>query len=401
MNKRHFCIRCLLFAGIAVVLYTASVFTLGSGADETGPPDSDIDTTIKQIASLYIKETLENSESLDEAVKKVGVDSERFMQLCMALDIQYDFPSTEPVIESPVEPVPLPVTDMMNLPSYEPSVIYKYAGISPNCIIVDKTSHKLYLVKYEDGIRSLIGTFDCKTGINSGDKRKEGDQRTPEGIFFFVNRYSRADLKKLVGEQNAYQYGDMAFVTDFPNPIDRFEGKNGSGIWLHGTDESFDETSPYDTRGCVVVKNESIEFLQNYITLNATPMIIVNELEITEKTDLENGRDSILGVIEGWRSSWESKDIDAYIRYYAAAFRSQGMNRTQWKERKQYLAGINGSVTIKLDDISIMQQNNGIIVQFVQDYRAANTSGTGIKTLYLIPGEGSGWQIVDEVFSKL
>ena len=401
MNARRLFLRCLIFLGVIAVLYVASVFTIGSGADESGAESTDIDTTIKQIASVYLRETIEASETFDEAVEKVGIDSDRFIQLCLALDVTYDFPSIEPPVAPQVEPVPLPLAEKVKLPDYQPSVVFEYSGISPTYIIVDKTSHLLYLFQNEDGVRSLVATFECKTGMITGDKKEEGDHKTPEGVYFFVNHYSRNDLRRLVGVQNAFQYGNMAFTTDFPNPIDRFEGKNGSGIWLHGTDEEFDKTSPFDTRGCVVVKNDAIDFLQDYITLNATPMIIVDELEVAEKTALESGRASILGLIEDWRSSWESKNIDSYIGHYAASFRAQGMNRAQWKERKQSLAGINGNVTIKLDDISIFQYNHGVIVQFVQDYSASNTSGKGIKTLYLVPGEGNKWQIVDEEFRKL
>jgi hypothetical protein len=61
--------------------------------------------------------------------------------------------------------------------------------------------------------RSVIKQLPCATGQADGDKLKEGDLRTPEGVYFV--------RRKLAGGLDYELYGDLAFTLDFPNPVDR------------------------------------------------------------------------------------------------------------------------------------------------------------------------------------
>jgi len=123
----------------------------------------------------------------------------------------------------------------------------------------------------------------------------------------------------------------MAFVTNFPNSIDRLNGKSGEGIWVHGTDEPFNETSPYDTRGCVVIANDAIKTLRRHIILKRTPIIIVGKLNMIHKHDIETKYNEIIAIIEDWRSAWEEQRIDDYINYYSKKFRNRGKSLSQYK----------------------------------------------------------------------
>ncbi|CAI6147276.1 MAG: hypothetical protein SPLUMA1_SPLUMAMAG1_01934 [uncultured Sulfurimonas sp.] len=56
------------------------------------------------------------------------------------------------------------------------------------------------------------------------DKIREGDLRTPIGVYKLVKKLSKVDSF----------YGPLAFATSYPNSYDKYLGKNGSGIWIHG-----------------------------------------------------------------------------------------------------------------------------------------------------------------------
>ena len=57
-------------------------------------------------------------------------------------------------------------------------------------VLVDKSRQRLYLYLYHpEGKVELIRSFPCSTGRSEGDKLKEGDRRTPEGIYFFTKVY--------------------------------------------------------------------------------------------------------------------------------------------------------------------------------------------------------------------
>ena len=72
-------------------------------------------------------------------------------------------------------------------------------------------------------------------------------KKTPEGIYFLENEYDDRYLAPI--------YGKKAFTTDYPNYLDKKAGKNGSAIWIHGTNK---QLKPRDSNGCVAMNNKDI-----------------------------------------------------------------------------------------------------------------------------------------------
>lgn len=370
-----------------VFLLAVMLLSVSLSAEEM-PSDIEI---LKKISTASIRHALGETQNIDEAAARVGVDSDELKRICLALKI--DLPESR---EKPA-PVPVPIAKKKDAAILDTDIVLEYHGKSPYLLLVDKSEHKLYLVKYINGECCIEQVFACKTGKNAGDKQERGDHRTPEGVYFFTQKYTRPEIEAKVGKPNAFQYGEMAFVTDFPNVIDKMKNKNGGGIWLHGTDEPFESTPWLDTRGCVVTTNETIRRLSRYIELEQTPIIIMDQLSTAPHDKIDTERHAILSGIEEWRTAWAEKRIDDYIRHYDPSFISQGLTRDQWRERKSGLAKINGTVRISLDTFSILKMKDSMVVRFTQDYAADNLTNTGTKTLYLVKGE-SDWGIVAEFF---
>jgi murein L,D-transpeptidase YafK len=376
---------------IPVISFILEFYTITAAFGADSPSNIEL---LKKISAHTIKEAIQNAKSLDEAAARTGVNASELKTVCMLLNIDINFPS-EKVKPAP-EPVPVPSVMKGELIT---DIILEYHGRSPYVLLVDKSEHKLYLLKYENGIQKIEQVFDCKTGKNYGDKQERGDHKTPEGVYFFTQKYTRPDIVSRVGKDNAFQYGEIAFVTDFPNAIDQLKGKNGGGIWLHGTDEPFEATPSLDTSGCVVTTNETIKSLSKFIQLQNTPLIVVDKLNTVSRDNADTKRKEILSLLENWRKSWAEKRIDDYINFYAPQFRGQGLTRDQWKERKAGLAKINGNIRLELKDFMVLKQKDGIVVQFIQDYSANNVSNVGLKTLYLIYDDNN-WEITAELFRK-
>ena len=337
---------------------------------------------------------MSETESLSDAAEKVGVGDIEFERLCLALniDISDRIESTAP------EPVVIEPTDTHG---HGPEgVILGNQSRSPYALVVEKATHTITVVKFESGTASEVTSFPCKTGRNHGDKRISGDLKTPEGVYFLTQKMSRRKIEQRVGKSNAYQYGDLAFTTDFPNYLDRLTGKNGSGIWLHGTDEPFNDDSLNDTRGCVVTTNETINALSHYITLYETPLVIVNEIPERDTAEIARRRSTVESTIENWRSTWEKKDIDRYMAHYADTFISNSMTKDQWQRDKYAKMQRNDEFNIDISNLTIIEYNNGLVARFKQDYRIRNFKSIGIKTLYLVP-EHDEWKIVAEDFQKM
>jgi len=65
------------------------------------------------------------------------------------------------------------------------------------------------------------------SGKNGPQKVREGDEKTPIGVY--QHHRQPAPTKA------ADFYGSGAFPINYPNEWDRIQGRNGHGIWLHGT----------------------------------------------------------------------------------------------------------------------------------------------------------------------
>ena len=132
-------------------------------------------------------------------------------------------------------------------------------------ILVEKKLQRLSVLEYTDALR-IAAVFPCATGENTGQKKSSGDAKTPEGVYFITRIYH--DDKITI-------FGDRAFHLDYPNIFDKEAGRNGDGIYIHGTNRKL---TPNSTNGCITLTNSDLSALTDYLTQVVTPVVIVNEL---------------------------------------------------------------------------------------------------------------------------
>ncbi|MBN1627102.1 MAG: L,D-transpeptidase, partial [Deltaproteobacteria bacterium] len=166
-------------------------------------------------------------------------------------------------------------------------------------------------------------------------------------------------------------------------------------IWFHGLNKPL---KSYDTSGCVALINKDIEDLASYITLNNTPVIISSIIRMAPKEELEEKANDISDIIEGWRVSWQNKDIEKYMSYYSRSFSSGGKNWTQLKEYKTGLAKKYKEINVEIEDLGILTNDDVVIASFRQIYRTPVFESSGIKRLY-ITKNSEEWKIIGETFS--
>lgn len=252
-------------------------------------------------------------------------------------------------------------------------------------ILVEKKSQKMYI--YKGGMKEPLMVFTITTGKNNGDKIYEGDEKTPLGIYFFNKILERKKLLPM--------YGIKAFVTNYPNPFDRYENKDGSGIWLHGTEDPFKPLTPFSTKGCVAMRNSDLIKVSPLITLEKTPLINTEEIKFIkyEKTLID--RDFFTNLLNSWKKGWESRDINQYIKYYSKNFKSGDMDYTNYKNFKARLNKLYKYIKITLSDVQIFRTDKYVLMSFFQKYRSDRTKFQGIKRLYWIEENGE-WKIIRE-----
>lgn len=127
------------------------------------------------------------------------------------------------------------------------------AAVSADRVIIQKSARQLTLMRNGRPLRS----YHVSLGPNpKGAKEREGDGRTPEGLYTIDSR-------------NAYSKYHLALHVSYPNAVDRLRAwrlhmSPGGAIMIHGTPNRwrglrfmFQHTDW--TAGCIAVSDAEIE----------------------------------------------------------------------------------------------------------------------------------------------
>jgi murein L,D-transpeptidase YafK len=275
---------------------------------------------------------------------------------------------------------------------YLPQPVLQIADHQTHVILVDTTRSRLFVFANDGGRPRYVTDFYISLGKNGVDKQREGDQKTPVGVYTIIS--SKEKLPDF--------YGPGAFPISYPNEWDKRHGRNGFGIWLHGTPSGTYSRPPHATDGCVVLANEDLNRLAKYVDVGRTPVVISNGVEWLEPERWAAGRAEFLAAFEQWRTDWESLDTDRYLANYAAAFQSDGKNLAAWGAHKRRVNAGKAWVKIGVSNVSLFGYPGGedlVVVTFEQDYRSSNLSNRTTKRQYWTRENGR-WRVVFETVTS-
>ncbi len=159
-------------------------------------------------------------------------------------------------------------------------------------------------------------------GKGGTGKERDGDQRTPLGVYFVTEQLDTSRLHD--------KYGVTAFPLDYPNAWDRRLGRTGDGIWVHGVDPQGGTRPPLDTDGCIALPNERLLALEKNFTANVTPVLIATELSWDEPGAVAALRVALEQAVTRWADSLEQGDMYAWLDAYDDTFQHWGMNKEEW-----------------------------------------------------------------------
>ncbi len=257
-------------------------------------------------------------------------------------------------------------------------------------IVVDNKRSRLYLYQNEKGRPRFVADYYISTGKREGEKTREGDEKTPVGVYHVTASLPRNKLSDF--------YGSGAFPISYPNEWDRRHGRNGHGIWLHGTPSDTYSRAPRASNGCVVLANADLDALSKKLQIGLTPVIISEQVEWLSLDDWNAERNALNAEIERWRSDWESLDTERYLTHYSSKFSADGQNLSDWGRRKRQVNSGKSWIKLKLSNFSVFR-NPGkeelVMVTFDQDYRSNNLNNTMKKRQYWTK-EGGKWRIIYE-----
>jgi murein L,D-transpeptidase YafK len=269
-----------------------------------------------------------------------------------------------------------------------PLPVMKLAPTQAHALLVDTARSRLFVFANRDGEPRYVTDFYISLGKNGVEKRREGDQKTPLGVYTIVS--ARQKLPEF--------YGPGAFPISYPNEWDRLHKRNGYGIWLHGTPPETYSRPPRATDGCVALTNDDLRRLSRYVDVGRTPVVISEGIEWAPPERWKESRREFLAAFEQWRADWESLDVDRYLSHYSPRFRSEGKDLAAWRAHKRKVGAGKAWVKVGVSDLSVLGQPDGngmFVVTFAQDYRSSNLSNRTVKRQYWERDQGR-WRVVFE-----
>ena len=258
-------------------------------------------------------------------------------------------------------------------------------------LVVDSRSSRLYVFGNDKGMPRLVADYYVTLGKNGMEKTREGDQKTPVGVYHVTANLPRKKLTDF--------YGSGAFPINYPNEWDRRQGRNGSGIWLHGVPSAVYARPPRASDGCIVLSNPDLLSVGQHVQVGLTPVIIADEVEWADAASVAADRAALAGALEQWRADWQSRDTARYLAHYSSRFASkEGQNYAAWAEHKRKVNGAKKWIKVGLGRVAMFRyprERDFVVVTFDQDYKSDGLSNVMKKRQYWVK-EGSGWKIIYE-----
>lgn len=283
--------------------------------------------------------------------------------------------------------------DVHALQGLVPSNIISLSPQNPYLIAVDASKSRLYWFanKTVDPLKPqlelLLDTY-VSVGQKGTGKAREGDGRTPLGVYF-VN-------KNLKGQPLPDLYGAGALTLNYPNAIDVMRGQTGSGIWLHGTPSTQYARAPWATDGCVVMSNPEMGRLLRLKNVEKTPVLITEKLEWVAPDRSVPDREAFRKTLEQWIRDRQTSNLSSLKTLYSPQYQRDGKGLSEWWPEiaaSAQLAGHGGPVNLQ----SVLHWKDN------QDYIVVNLSnpntpkGKAAQQLRLYwAKEGNQWQILYE-----
>ena len=213
---------------------------------------------------------------------------------------------TEDLAETLVDLTPRPDPDPMSEPRREayarlaywfdrprpgrlPDVLIEAASDRTKLVVADASRSRLHLFDRSEGPWTMVGDWYASIGRGGADKRREGDDRTPLGVYFLTMRVGDRHLPEL--------YGAGALGLNYPNGWDERRRRDGYGIWIHGEYRGLRSRAPRWSRGCLVVSNPALEALVRAAGERSIPVIIGERLRWLEPDEHERRRNDWLARI--------------------------------------------------------------------------------------------------------
>jgi murein L,D-transpeptidase YafK len=278
-------------------------------------------------------------------------------------------------------------------PDALPTSLLRLAPEHEHVLLVDTARSRIYAFRNVNGKPQRVADFYATIGKRGMEKEREGDQKTPLGVYHVTSTVAREKLPDF--------YGPGAFPINFPNDVDKRLGRTGSGIWIHGTPSDTYSRPPLASDGCVVLTNDDFVTLGKFVTPGVTPIVIAPNVEWQPQTDWTGTVNGFQSALTAWQRDWESLNMDNYLAHYSPKFDAEGKDFDGWALHKRRVNAQKSFVNVGISNLSIFEytatvnQPPMMMVTFDQAYKSSNSTNQ-MKKRQFWQRENGRWKIIFE-----
>ncbi len=280
-----------------------------------------------------------------------------------------------------------------------PGNLLRMAPWEERVVLVDLKASRLYLLWSVGGRPRVLEDHYIGIGQAGFGKRREGDRRTPVGVYRVTGYLNREALAEEYGE-DAVLYGVGALPVSYPNLHDRLLDRTGSGIWLHGVPDNTYVRPPRSSRGCVTMANDDFTRLLKDVVPGHSMVIFSDGVEWLSIEEARQREQEAMAALTAWLEDAQAADSDAFISHYAEDFRTRELDFTAFAQQQQRLRAGQGSARIEIDDLSLMSypgEENTFLATFKQiTIHPDGVRGHIRKQQYWRQQADGRWQIIRE-----
>lgn len=269
-----------------------------------------------------------------------------------------------------------------------PRALVQLQPSQKHALVVDTLRSRLYVFENDHGRPRYVSDYYITQGKAGAEKMQRGDRKTPVGVYFVTDSLPREKLSDF--------YGSGAFPINYPNEWDRRLGRNGYGIWLHGTPSDTFSRPPRASDGCVVLSNPDLDEIAQRLQIGVTPVIIGNGIEWTSAGDWEAERRQLSQQFEAWQLDRDSGMADRLLSHYSPRYAGEKANFAQLSRS---LHDVAQRTQAPVRNVAIFRdpgKEQMAVVTFEEDGRNSKGRATIVtKRQYWIVEDGR-WKIIHE-----
>ncbi len=254
--------------------------------------------------------------------------------------------------------------------------------LPPMFLAVDKSKQEFFILERHSPL-TVRAAYPCTTGQADGDKQFEGDLKTPEGIYFIVT--------KLSSGLDFAEYGGIAYTLNYPNPVDRINGKSGYGIWIHSKGH---EIIPKETKGCIALNLPDLLNIGDEF-VSGLPVAVSHSLEVgAESPEDQQISAALVDKSRAWAAAWSGRSKDMFAFYNPELYSIANESFTGFRANKERLFKLFPWLHTIVSNVQALPGPGYWVTWFSQYYRAPNMTAEGIRRLYWQKNADGDFRIV-------